>query len=51
MEAGTAEDMHRVRIEMLEEELKSLSPDDSRRASIKKNIEKAKANRANRNWM
>jgi arylsulfatase A-like enzyme len=51
VEAETAEDMHRVRIEMLEDELKSLSPDDSRRASIKKNIEKAKANRANRDWM
>jgi len=40
-----------VRIEMLEDELKSLSPDDPRIESIKQKIEKAKANRADRNWM
>ncbi|MBC8871752.1 MAG: sulfatase [Planctomycetes bacterium] len=49
--AETAEDMHRVRIEMLEDELQNLSPGDPKRATIKKNIEKAKANRANQNWM
>lgn len=51
VEAETAEDMHRVRIEMLQDELKRLSPDDPRRETFLKNIGKARANRANRDWM
>jgi len=51
VDAETAEDMHRVRIEMLQDELKQLSADHPRRETLLRNIEKARANRANRDWM